>query len=234
MLALETEVLDAIGSAIAGCNSREAAELARKAVDTGLDPLRVFEAMTAAMTEVGRRFEVGECWLPDLVGAADAMQAATPILDDEIKRKGVARQSLGTVVAGTVQGDIHTIGIQMVCTLLVGAGFTVYNLGISVAPEDFVAAVREHEANILAMSALLTVSAREQEKVIELLKAQGMRESVKVMVGGGAITEDFATRIGADGYEPSAVGAVALAHHFAGQQQDAGQTSSGGPIGSRP
>ena len=123
---METEVLDAIGSAIAGCNSREAAELARKAVDTGLDPLRVFEAMTAAMTEVGRRFEVGECWLPDLVGAADAMQAATPILDDEIKRKGVARQSLGTVVAGTVQGDIHTIGIQMVCTLLVGAGFTVY------------------------------------------------------------------------------------------------------------
>ena len=213
-----TEVLDALSSAIAGCDSRGAAELARTAVETGLDPLQVFEAMTVAMTEVGRRFEIGECWLPDLVGAADAMQAATPVLDNEIKRKGMARRSLGTVVAGTVQGDIHTIGIQMVCTLLVGAGFTVHNLGISVAPEDFVAAVREHDASILAMSALLTVSAREQGRVIELLKAQGIRESVKVMVGGGAITEDFAVRIGADGYEPSAVGAVMLAHEFVGHQ----------------
>jgi methylmalonyl-CoA mutase cobalamin-binding domain/chain len=230
VLALEIDVLGALGSAIAACDRSQAAELARKSVDAGLDPLRVFEAMTAAMTEVGRRFEAGECWLPDLVGSADAMQAATPILEDEIKRKGMARQSLGTVIAGTVQGDIHTIGIQMVCTLLVGAGFAVHNLGISVRPEDFVAAVREHDASILAMSALLTVSAAEQGKVIELLEAQGIRESVKVMVGGGAITEDFARRIGADGYEPSAVGAVALAHQFVGGQQTAEQDPSREPI----
>ncbi len=227
---MESEIFEALSSAIVTCDSRGAAELARKAVDTALDPLQVFEAMTVAMAEVGRRFEAGECWLPDLIGAADAMQAATPILEDEIKRKGVARQSLGTVVAGTVLGDIHTIGTQMVCTLLVGAGFRVHNLGMSVEPEAFVAAVREHDANILAMSALLTVSAREQERVIDLLRAQGMRESVKVMVGGGAITQDFAKRIGADGYEPSAVGAVALARQFVGSQQAAEQAPSSRPI----
>jgi methanogenic corrinoid protein MtbC1 len=213
---LEAEILDALSSAIVGCDSRGAAEWARKAVDEGLDPLAVFEAMTAAMKEVGRRFEADECWLPELVGAADAMQAATPMLEDEIKRQGLARQSLGTVVAGTVQGDIHSIGIQMVCTLLIGAGFAVHYVGIDVSPEDFVAAVRTHEASILAMSALLTVTATEQKKVIELLVAAGLRDSVKVMVGGGAITADFATRIGADGYEPSAVGAVTLARQFVG------------------
>ena len=213
---LEAEILDALSSAIVGCDSRGAAEWARKAVNEGLDPLAVFEAMTAAMKEVGRRFEADECWLPELVGAADAMQAATPMLEDEIKRQGLARQSLGTVVAGTVQGDIHSIGIQMVCTLLIGAGFAVHYVGIDVSPEDFVAAVRTHEASILAMSALLTVTATEQKKVIELLVAAGLRDSVKVMVGGGAITADFATRIGADGYEPSAVGAVTLARQFVG------------------
>lgn len=215
---MEREIFEALSSAIVGCDKQTAVELTRRALDEAIDPLLVFEAMSGAMTEVGRRFEAGDCWLPDLIGAADAMQAASPILEDEIKRRGVARQSLGIVVAGTVEGDIHTIGIRMVCTLLVGAGFRVHNLGTSVKPEVFVAAVRDHDANILAMSALLTVSAKEQEKVISLLAAQGMRDSVKVMVGGGAITEDFAKRIGADGYEPSAVGAVTLARRFVAGQ----------------
>jgi len=213
---LEAEILGALSAAIVGCDSRTAAEKARQAVDAGMDPLEVMDAMTVAMKEVGRRFEADECWLPELVGAADAMQAATPVLEAEIKRRGLVTQSLGTVVAGTVQGDIHSIGIQMVCTLLIGAGFDVHYAGIDVSPERFVAAVREHDAGILAMSALLTVTATEQKRVIELLRAEGLRESVKVMVGGGAITADFAQRIGADGYEPSAVGAVALAHRFVG------------------
>jgi 5-methyltetrahydrofolate--homocysteine methyltransferase len=213
---LDTEILEALTSAIVGCDRRTAAEKARQAVDAGLDPLRVFDAMTEAMKEVGRRFEADECWLPELVGAADAMQAATPIVEAEITRQGAAKRSLGTVVAGTVRGDIHSIGIQMVCTLLIGAGFEVHYVGIDVAPEDFVAAVTQRDAQILAMSALLTVTAEEQKRVIDLLEAKGLRDSVKVMVGGGAITEDFAARIGADGYEPSAVGAVALAHRFVG------------------
>jgi trimethylamine corrinoid protein len=222
---LETDVLDTLGEAIVACDAGRAAELARQSVDEGRDPLQTFEAMTVAMTEVGRRFEAGECWLPDLVGAAGAMQAATPIVEDEIKRQGMARQSLGTVVAGTVEGDIHSIGMQMVCTLLVGAGFEVHNLGISVKPADFVAAVRERKASVLALSALLTVTAAEQGKVIALLEAEGMRPAVKVMVGGGAVTEDFARRVGADGYEPSAVGAVALAQRFVAELQAAGRAS---------
>jgi len=214
-----TDVREALGAAIVACDARGAGELARRAVDEGLDPLAAFEAMTVAMTEVGRRFEAGECWLPDLVGAADAMQAATPIIEGEIKRRGMARHSLGTVVAGTVEGDIHSIGMQMVCTLLVGAGFEVHNLGISVKPAAFVAAVRDRQADVLAMSALLTVTAAEQGKVIAQLEAEGMRDRVRVMVGGGAVTEDFARRVGADGYEPSAVGAVALAQRFVAELQ---------------
>jgi corrinoid protein of di/trimethylamine methyltransferase len=213
---LDAQILETLRTAIVACDSRSAAESARQAVAAGMDPLQVLDAMTVAMKEVGRRFEADECWLPELVGAADAMQAATPVLEAEIRRQGLATQSLGTVVAGTVQGDIHSIGIQMVCTLLIGAGFNVHYVGIDVSPERFVAAVREHEAGVLAMSALLTVTATEQKRVIDLLKAEGLRDSVKVMVGGGAITADFAARIGADGYEPSAVGAVALAHRFVG------------------
>jgi len=211
-----TELLGRLKTAIAACDGRTAAELTDAAVREGLDPLRVWDAITEVMSEVGERFESGECWLPELVGAAGAVQAAAPILEAEIKRLGVTKVAIGTVVAGTVQGDIHSIGIQMVSTLLIGAGFDVRNLGIDVKPDDFVAAVKEHGASILAMSALLTVTAPEQKRVIDLLKAEGLRDSVKVMVGGGAITEDFATSIGADGYAPSAVGAVDLARQFAG------------------
>lgn len=211
-----TELLGRLKTAIATYDGRAAAELTDAAVREGLDPLRVWDAITEVMNEVGGRFEAGDCWLPELVGAAGAVQAAAPILEAEIKRLGVAKAAIGTVVAGTVQGDIHSIGIQMVCTLLIGAGFDVRNLGIDVKPDDFVAAVKEHGASILAMSALLTVTAPEQKRVIDLLKAEGLRDSVKVMVGGGAITEDFATSIGADGYAPSAVGAVDLARQFAG------------------
>ena len=139
---------------------------------------------------------------------------------------GYGAAVLGTVVAGTVEGDIASIGMQMVCTLLVGAGFEVHNLGISVKPADFVAAVRERDASILALSALLTVTAAEQGKVIALLEAEGLRHAVKVMVGGGAVTDDFARRVGADGYEPSAVGAVALAQRFVAELQAAGRTVS--------
>jgi 5-methyltetrahydrofolate--homocysteine methyltransferase len=211
-----TELLSRLKTAVAACDSKAAAETTESAVRQGLDPLLIWDAITEVMNEVGERFETGECWLPELVGAAGAVQAAAPILEAEIKRRGVTKVSAGTVVAGTVQGDIHSIGIQMVCTLLTGAGFDVRYLGIDVRPEDFVAAVKEHGASILAMSALLTVTAPEQKRVIDLLKAEGLRDSVKIMVGGGAITGDFATSIGADGYAPSAVGAVELARQFAG------------------
>jgi len=124
---------------------------------------------------------------------------------------------LGTVVIGTVYGDIHNIGKNMVASLLTAEGFSVHDLGINVTAEQFMEAIRKYKANILAMSALLTTTAIEQRKVIETLRKEGMRERLKVMVGGGAITQDFADSIGADGYAPTAPGAAKLARRLIGQ-----------------
>lgn len=210
------ETLAALARAVDEYDAAAAAEHARKALDEGIDPVAAFDAMTTAIKTIGDDFEAGTRWLPDLIGAADAMKAAAPILEEALKARGGERQSLGKVVAGTVQGDIHSIGIEMVCTLLVAAGFEVHYLGIDVPAQKFVDAVRDTGADVVALSALLTVTSLEDKKVIELLTEQGLRDQVKVMVGGGAINADFAASIGADGYEPAAPGAVQLALSFVG------------------
>lgn len=210
------ETLAALARAVDEYDAVAAAEHARKALDEGIDPVAAFDAMTAAIKTIGDDFEAGTRWLPDLIGAADAMKAAAPILEEALKARGGERQSLGKVVAGTVQGDIHSIGIEMVCTLLIAAGFEVHYLGIDVPAQKFVDAVRDTGADVVALSALLTVTSLEDKKVIELLTEQGLRDQVKVMVGGGAINADFAASIGADGYEPAALGAVQLALSFVG------------------
>ena len=140
-----------------------------------------------------------------------------PILEEELKKTGAKRKVLGTVVAGTVFGDIHSIGKSMVCTLLVAGGFEVHDLGVNIKAEEFLEAMEKYQADILAMSALLTMTAPEQRKVIAALKEKGIREKVKVMVGGGAITAEFAESIGADGYDPTAPGAVELARRLVGR-----------------
>lgn len=215
---METEVLENLKKSIIECDREGAASWARKAVEQKVDPIKAMNALTEAIRQVGDAFGEGELWLPELVGAADAMQGATPILEEEIKRTGAKKETMGTVVAGTVFGDIHTIGINMVSTLLTAAGFDVHMLGINVKAERFVEAVREHKPDILVMSALLTLTASEQRKVIDALKEEGMRDKVKVMVGGGAISADFAKNIGADGYDPTAPGAVKLAKRLVGAE----------------
>ena len=208
---MSTEVLENLKKAIVEYDSEEAANLARRAIQEKIDPIKILTAMTAAIRQVGDAFGKGELWLPDLVGAADAMTSATPIIEEEIKRRGITRESLGTIVIGTVYGDIHTIGKTMVATLLTAEGFVVNDLGINVTSERFVEGIKKYKADILAMSALMTVTAPEQRKVIETLKKEGLRDKVKIMVGGGAITQEFANSIGADGYDPTAPGAVKLA-----------------------
>jgi trimethylamine corrinoid protein len=210
------DILTGLKQAIDDYDAAGAADSARRAVEAGIDPVEAFDAMTTAIKKIGDEFEAGTRWLPDLIGAADAMKAATPILEEALKARGGTRTSLGTVVAGTVQGDIHSIGIEMVCTLLVAAGFEVHYLGIDVPAATFVEAVRTANADIVALSALLTVTSLEDRKVIELLKEADLRDQVKVMGGGGAINADFAASIGADGYEPAAPGAVELAKVFVG------------------
>ena len=214
---MTVETLENLKRAVIECDAEAAASWARKAVEAKIDPIKAADALTEAIRQVGDRFGRGELWLPDLVGAADAMQAAMPILEEELKRIDAKRETLGIVVAGTVFGDIHSIGKSMVCTLLTAGGFEVHDLGVNIKAEEFLEAVEKYQADVLAMSALLTTTVIEQRKVIDALRAKGIREKVKVMVGGGAITAEFARSIGADGYDPTAPGAVELARRLVGK-----------------
>jgi corrinoid protein of di/trimethylamine methyltransferase len=209
-------IIENLQQAIMDYDKASAANWAKKAVAEKIDPISVLNALTGTIREIGDRFGTGELFLPDLVGAADAMQAAMPILDEELGRRGTKRESEGVIVIGTVLGDIHDIGKTMVSTLLTAGGFEVYDLGVNVRAETFIEAVEKYEAEILAMSALLTMTAPEQKKVIEALQDRGIRDKIKVMVGGGAITQQFADHIGADGYDPTAPGAVDLARRLIG------------------
>jgi len=166
---------------------------------------------------VGEKFERGEMWLMHIVAAAEvAQRAINELLEPEILRRKEVRTSLGRVVIGTVAGDIHDIGKNIVRALLTASGFEVHDLGKDVPIEDFISKVKETNANIVAASALLTSTALTQRDIIEALKREGLRERVKVMVGGSAVSTEWAREIGADGYAPDAVEAVELAKKFMG------------------
>ena len=171
------------------------------------------EHLIPAMSEVGKRFEENEFFVPELLIAARAMQESMKILNPLLKTSGVAKA--GRVVIGTVQGDLHDIGKNLVAAMLEGGGFEVIDLGVDVAPEKFVAAVQEQSGTIIALSALLTTTMPQMKKVIEALQSAGIREQAKVMVGGAPVTPEFATEIGADGYSENASTAVALAKRLA-------------------
>ena len=213
---MSNEIFEELKNAILEYNNEKAVNLAKQVAEEKIDPVKALNAMTEAIRQVGDGFAKGELWLPDLIGAADTMQSAIPIIQEEIKRKGVKVETMGTVVIGTVFGDIHNIGKTMVCTLLAAEGFTVHDLGINVSAEKFVEAVKKHRPNILAMSALMTMTASEQRKVIALLKEKNLRDNVKIVVGGAAITEEFAKDIGADGYASTAPGGAKLAKKLIG------------------
>jgi trimethylamine corrinoid protein len=212
-----TDILGNLKKAIIEYDPDSAADWARKAVDEQIDPLKIFDVLTTSLRQVGDAFGRGELFLPELIAAAQAMEAATPVITEELKKRDLKREPLGTVVIGTVLGDIHTIGKAMVSRLLTAEGFTVHDLGVNISAEAFIKAVRDYKPNILAMSALLTTTAPEQAKVINALQDAGIRDKVKVMVGGGAITQEFAQSIGADGYDPTAPGAVGLAKRLIGK-----------------
>lgn len=205
------QTLENLKKAVLDYDVPGAVRYAELSIQEGIDPIAGLDAISAAMQVVGDGYSTGELFLPDLVGAAGASQAAMPILEAEIRRRGEKTRSLGTIILGTVKGDIHTIGKAMVGVLLVAAGFRVIDLGADVPTAKFVEAVKDNEANLLALSALLTTTAPEQGKVIQALKEAGLREQVKIMVGGGAISQDFAEQIGADGYGSTAPKAVELA-----------------------
>jgi 5-methyltetrahydrofolate--homocysteine methyltransferase len=172
------------------------------------------EAMVPAMTEVGRLFEEGEYFVPEMLVCARAMQAGMSVLKPVMVEQNL--QSVGRVVAGTVKGDLHDIGKNLVCMMLEGAAFEIYDLGSDVSPDAFVDKVKNSDANVVVMSALLTTTMPNMKNTIEALKAAGLRDKVKVMVGGAPLTQKYADDIGADGYAPDASRAVALAKRLVG------------------
>jgi len=167
------------------------------------------EGLIAAMSEVGARFERGEFYVPEMLIAARAMQAGLALLRPLLTQQGVALR--GKVVIGTVKGDLHDIGKNLVAMMLEGAGYEILDLGTDVPPERFAAAVREHHPVLLGMSALLTTTMRNMKAAIEAVDDLGLRSQVKVIVGGAPLTVEYAKEIGADGYAPDAIRAVALA-----------------------
>jgi len=214
---VKSDIFENLKKAITGYDSELAEFLVKEVVKNKMDLNRAFDIISEAMKQVGDRFGKGEIFLPELVGASAAMLKAMPIIQNELEKAGIKKKSLGNVVVGTVYGDIHTIGKTMVATLLFAAGFTVYDLGVNIKPEEFVNAVKKYNADILGMSALMTMTAPEQKKTIDILIKEGVREKVKVMVGGAAINQEFAESIGADDYDPTAPGAVELAKRLIGK-----------------
>jgi len=184
--------------------------ITQQALADGVDPLKlVNEYMVPAMDEVGRRFEANEYFVPELLISARAMKAALELIRPLLTARG--DQPLGRVAIGTVKGDLHDIGKNLVGSLLEGGGFEVIDLGVNVTPEKFIETVNAKNANIIAMSALLTTTMPAMKTTIDALKQAGVRSKVKVLIGGAPITQKYADEIGADGYSENAVGAVALA-----------------------
>ena len=208
------EILDALTKAVREGDDLNAKKWAEKAIAHSIDTLKVLDALTTGMKQVDRGFSHGEKDLPDVVLAASAMKEALPIIEANIELEQKQELVVGTVVIGTVYGDIHDIGKTIVAMLLRARNFRVFDLGVSVTPEQFVEAIHQFKPDILALSALTTASSLELDPVIKLLAEKGVRRKIKLLVGGGAISEEYARRIGADGYHVSAQGAVEMAWHL--------------------
>lgn len=179
-------------------------DAAREAIEAGIPAYEaIMEGMAKGMEIVGRKYEEGEYFLAELIMAGETMKEGMKILEPHLKAGDMPK--LGRVVIGTVEGDLHDIGKNIVVTLLSASGFEVIDLGVDVTADKFVEAVKQYKPDIVGMSALLTTTMVNMKKVIEALKEAGLRDSVKIIVGGAPLTEEFAKEIGADGYAPDAV-----------------------------
>ena len=186
--------------------------LTQQAIERELGPLEIIDAgLVAGMNEVGEKYASGEYFIPHLTVAAKGMKEALKLLDPLLQAHQQSRQVRGKVVIGTVKGDIHEIGKSLVGTMLSANGFEVFDLGVDVSGEDFLSKVQEVEADFLGLSALLTTTMTMQREILQMLQEQGMRERVKVLVGGAPVSQEWAVQIGADGYAEDAVSAVNLA-----------------------
>ena len=207
--------LQKLFNAVLNGDQKTSVAVTQEALAEGVDPMELItKYMVPAMDEVGRRFECEDYFVPELLLSARAMKGSLQLLRPLLASRGV--QPAGRVAIGTVKGDLHDIGKNLVASMLEGGGFEVFDLGADVPPEKFIAAVRERGVNIVCLSALLTVTMPAMRTTIDALRQAGVREQVKVMVGGAPVTPQFAEEIGADGYSENASSAVALARNLTG------------------
>ena len=208
------ELKEIVDNLIRG-KAEEVKELVEKALAEGQDAEKILkEGLLAGMSVVGEKFKKNEFYVPEVLIAARAMKAGMGVLKPVLTEKKV--KGVGRVVIGTVRGDLHDIGKNLVSMMLEGGGFEVIDLGIDVPPEKFLQAAREHQAQIVGMSALLTTTMPAMKEVIEVFQKEGQRDKVKIMIGGAPVTQSYADEIGADGYAPDAASAVDKAKELLG------------------
>jgi len=212
---MKEEIFEKLAQAIVDGEQEDAVTLAKEALDQGLDPLEcITNGLTKGIQKVGELFSEGEYYLPELIIGADVMKAALDILEPALVGDQ-KRDVVANVVLGTVQGDLHEIGKTLVGTMLTANGFQVKDIGVDQPPSAFIEAIKEADATIVGASALLTTTMLQQEKLIQALEEAGIRDKVKIMIGGAPITEEYAKKIGADGYAEDAISAVNLAFRLA-------------------
>jgi len=208
----EEKIIEDLKEAIIGLNEGKAVEATKNLIAQGIDPLVCVEkGLSSGMAIIGDKFNQGECFLPELIRAGNAFNAALKVLEPEIMKRGEKQSQAGVVVLGTVIGDVHKIGKEILAMLLKTRGFVVHNLGEDVSMSTFVSKAEEYDADIIGMSALLTTTMPAQKEVIDFLKEKGIRDSFLVMVGGGPVNQKWSDEIGADGYAETAEEAVQLA-----------------------
>ena len=213
---MSQEMFEKLAQAVIDGEPEDAVELAQQALDAGLDPLEcINQGLTKGIDRVGALFAEGEYYLPDLIIGGEAMKDALAILEQALA-SNQERKVTGRVVLGTVEGDLHEIGKTLVGTMLTANGFEVTDVGIDKPASEFIAAVKESNSTLIGASALLTTTIPEQQKIIEALVEAGLRDKVKVMVGGAPVTQAWADKIGADGYAEDAIAAAAVAKKLVG------------------
>jgi len=211
------EILENLITAVIEGDEGLARENAQRALEVGVDPLEaVDEGLSPGMAVVGERFECGEAYLPDLLMATEAFNAAMEILRPEIEAQEKAIVKKGTVLIGTVKGDLHNIGKNIVATVLGTNGFEVVDIGVDSSTLEFIEEAEKARADVIALSSLMTTTMPAQREIIDTLKEMNLRDKYRVIVGGGPVTQEWADEIGADGYGESAVQAVGLVKELLG------------------
>lgn len=215
----EKEILDKLSAAVQSFDADAAADAAKEAVAANINPVTAIEkGLAVGLRTIGDKFEAGELWLPHLVLGAEAMEAAIKVLEEHMPKAELESTSKGTVVIGTVEGDIHDLGLRIVASMLRANGFTVYDLGCDTPSISFITKAKEVDADIIALSSLMTTTMPFMRDLVDALNSAGVRDQYKVLVGGGPVTEEWATAIGADAYGKDAAEAVRVAKSLLGKE----------------